>query len=260
MERLDLSAPKSWTELSQEQLDFLLRTIVLVNRANIDKPFSSFEDFSAQSAAQVATICLLRWNGVTVVTPYADDWLVAHGGKEFRVSVADIAAASSCMNWVNELPAEPVRLDSINGASAVVAELDDSFSFDDWLACEALWQGYQVVKSDRFLQQMAEILYRRPGIKLQEHEALSIFYWWAGLKNLCNRLYPDFFRPADTSGQVEPNRDMLRRSMDAQIRALTKGDITKEEHVLSLPAHRAITELDAQAREYEELNRKYPPK
>ncbi len=48
--------------------------------------------------------------------------------------------------------------------------------------------------------------------------------------------------------------------MDAQIRALTKGDITKEEHILSLPAHRALTELDALAREYDELNRKYPQK
>lgn len=260
MAALKLTVPVSWEKLSQDQLDFLLRTIASVNRVNINKPFRSIDDFSAQTAAQVATYCLFRWNGLTVVTPYADDWLVAHEGQEFRVRGADIAAATVALEWINELPAEPVRLDSIDGATAVAAELDDSFSFDDWLACEALWQGYQVVKSEQFLQQMAEVLYRKPGIKLQEHETLSIFYWWAGLKNHCNRLYPNFFQPADPATAVEPDRDMLRRNMDAQIRALTKGDITKEEHILSLPAHRALTELDALAREYDELNRKYPQK
>ena len=44
--------------------------------------------------------------------------------------------------------------------------------------------------------------------------------------------------------------------MNAQIRALTKGDITKEAEVLALDTHRALTELNAQAREYKELNAK----
>lgn len=260
MDTLNLLVPTSWDDLSQEQLDFLLRTIASVNRDNIDRPFRSEDDFSDQTAAQVATYCLFRWNGITVVTPYADDWLIVHGGHEYRIRAAEIAAATSSLKWINELPDAPARLDRIDGADAVDADLDDSFSFDDWLSCEALWQGYQVVKSERFLQQMAEILYRKPGIKLREHETLSIFYWWAGLKNHCNRLYPNFFQPAASETAVEPDRDMLRRNMDAQIRALTKGDITKEEQILSMPAHRALTELDALAREYDELNRKYPTK
>ena len=38
------------------------------------------------------------------------------------------------------------------------------------------------------------------------------------------------------------------------------GDITKEETILAMPVHRALTELDALAREFDELNRKYPSK
>lgn len=45
--------------------------------------------------------------------------------------------------------------------------------------------------------------------------------------------------------------------MNAQIRALTKGDITKEKEVLHLDTWRALTELDALAKEAEEFNRKY---
>lgn len=260
MDKLNFTAPKAWEELSQEQLDFLLRTISKVNRVNINRPFRSIDDFSAQIAAQVAVYCLFRWNGVRVVTPYSDSWLVAHEGKEYLISAADLAAATAALAWVSELPPSPVRLAHIDNADAVDAELDDSFTFDDWLSCEALWQGYQVVKSDKFLQQMAEVLYRKPGINLAEHESLSIFYWWAGLKNLCNRLYPNFFQPVDTGSAVVPDRDMLRRNMDAQIRALTKGDITKESLILAMPAHRALTELDALAKEYDDLNRKYSTK
>lgn len=260
MEPLNLTAPKSWDELSQDQLDFLLRTIAKVNRVNINRPFRSIDDFSAQTAAQVAVYCLFRWNGVRVITPYSDSWLVAHDGKEYLIRASDLAAATAALEWVAELPSGPVRLDHIDKAEAVDAELDDSFTFDDWLSCEALWQGYQVVKSDKFLQQMAEVLYRKPGIKLAEHETLSIFYWWAGLKAYCNQLYPNFFQPADPNTAVEPDRDMLRRNMDAQIRALTKGDISKESLILAMPAHRALTELDALAKEYDDLNRKYPTK
>lgn len=260
MDVLDLFAPTSWSDLSQEQLAFLLKSIVSVNRANADKPFRSPEDFSAQSTAQVATLCLFRWNGIAVVTAYDDDWLIRYRNREIRVSTADIAAAAAAMAWIGELPQAPVRLDCIDGASAVAADLDDAFSFDDWLSCEALWQGYQATMSDEILRQMAEVLYRKPGIRLQDFELLSIFYWWAGLKNLCNRLYPNFFQPSAVSSDAKPDREMLRRNMDAQIRALTKGDVTKEEQVLALPAHRALTELDALAREYDELNRKYPSK
>ena len=260
MARLDLSVPKAWHELSQEQLAFLLRTIASVNRANNGRPFRSAEDFAAFSSAQVATYCLLRWNGLSIVTPYGDNWLVGHEGKEYIVSAADLTAATSFLSWINELPDAPVRLDRVDGAEAVDASLNDGFSFDDWLSCEALWQGYQVTTNNEFLRRMAEILYRKPGIKPAEHEILGIFYWWAGVKTECNRLYPHFFQPAAPGASAELTQDMARRNMDAQIRALTKGDITKEEQILAMPAHRALTELDALAREYEDLNRKYGSK
>ncbi len=257
MATLNISAPVSWSELSQDQLEFLLKSIAAVNRENINRPFRSVDDFSAHTAAQVAVYCLFRWNGLKVVTPFGDGWLVAHGKEKFVVATGDIAAATSALSWIRELPSEPVRLERIDGAAAVEPSLGDDFSFDDWLSCEALWQGYQVAKNDEFLRQMAEILYRKQGIRLKDFEILSIFYWWAGLKAECNCLYPNFLQPAAPGTAAEPSQELMRRNMDAQIRALTKGDITKEEMVLAMPAHRALTELDALAREYDELNRKY---
>lgn len=260
MKSLDLTVPTSWGELNQDQLEFLLKMIDLVNHRNFDRRFLSAEDYSVQTSAEVATFCLFRWNGLSIVTPYADAWLLSRGGHEYLVSDCDIAAATTALSWLNELPLVPVRLARIDGAEAVDASLDDGFSFDDWLSCETLWQGYQATKSDELLRRMAEILYRKPGISLRTYEILGVFYWWAGIKAECNRLYPNFLQPAPASSDTQPSQELLRRNMDAQIRALTKGDITKEEMVLAMPAHRALTELDALAREYDELNRKYPAK
>jgi uncharacterized protein YbjQ (UPF0145 family) len=51
--------------------------------------------------------------------------------------------------------------------------------------------------------------------------------------------------------------DKVKDSMNAQIRALTKGDITKEQEILNMDTWRALTELNAQAREYQEITAKY---
>lgn len=260
MATLNLTAPTGWADLSQQQLITLLKVMVSVNHANNNRRFRSIEDYSAQSAAQVATICLFRWNNLRVITPYADAWLVAQGNREYILSADDIAAATGFLDWMKELPDSPVRIARVDGADAVATDLDDGFSFDNWLSVEAFWQHYQVTKADSSLRAMAEILYRRPGLRLKEHESLGVFYWWAGVKAMCNRLFPNFFQPAPLGSDAQPSEDSLRRSMDAQIRALTKGDISKEPVILALPAMRALTELDALAREYDELNRKYGSK
>lgn len=258
---LNLQSPTSWSELTQEQLAFLLKAIAVVNRDCISRSFRSKEDYSAQVASMVATRCLFHWNNVRVITPYAEAWLLAHEGNEYVVSSGDLAAAVSVMAWIRDLPDNPVRLDSINGAVAVSADIEDDLSFDDYLACEACWQVWQISRDDSLLRDMAAILYRKEDIALKEFESLSIFYWWAGLKSMLSRRYPNFFQVSPVE-PAAPHVDelILRRSMDSQIRALTKGDITKESTILSMPAIRALTELDALAREYEELNRKYPAK
>jgi hypothetical protein len=92
---------------------------------------------------------------------------------------------------------------------------------------------------------------------------VGIFYWFASLKDYLARSFPNFLQPAGRSTDSNllggtPNIGRrLQESMNAQIRALTKGDITKESTVLKMDTWRALTELDALAREYDEFNRKY---
>lgn len=89
------------------------------------------------------------------------------------------------------------------------------------------------------------------------YERISIFYWFAALKDTFSRKFPDFFQPinATTGGNLlGSSTPSVEDAMNAQIRALTKGDVTKEKEVLALDTH--APELNAQAREYKELNAK----
>ena len=57
-------------------------------------------------------------------------------------------------------------------------------------------------------------------------------------------------------GKVGGEYNMLD-AVNAQIRALTDGDVTKEEFIKGYDCWRCLTELDAKAREAEEFKRKY---
>ena len=60
----DIKVPLSWNALSQEQLRFLLETIVAVQNANSEYAFRSVADFAVQSRTMVASLCLFRWNNI----------------------------------------------------------------------------------------------------------------------------------------------------------------------------------------------------
>ena len=86
---------------------------------------------------------------------------------------------------------------------------------------------------------------------------INVFYWIASLKDFLARRYPDFLQPTSSdSNLLGTSTSNVEDAMNAQIRALTKGDVTKEQQILALDTWRALTELNAQAKEYRELNSK----
>lgn len=256
--KIHLTVPNGWHELTQNQLRFLLETIADIQTANRDKVFTSQDDYAAQTSAQVATLCLMRWTGLKVSCPYADGYLMTLDGDEIFLTAAQLSAVAEKLSWTNSIPSVPVRLDQIDGATAVTADLSSGFPFDSWLTCENYWQIYQATGDDQWLRKMAAVLYAKEDISPDAAETLGVFYWWAAVKDMVAAMFPHLFCSAAGDDQTPPTYDEMRRTIDTQLRALTKGDITKERHILSMETMRALTELDAQAREYEEIKQKYP--
>ena len=80
-----------------------------------------------------------------------------------------------------------------------------------------------------------------------------VIHWWAQVKGMFGDLFPHFFKTAGAAdGSEAPD---MRTIMDNQIRALTGGDITKEKDVLDMDVWRALTELDAKAKEAEDFKK-----
>lgn len=255
--RIDVTVPGGWHELTQEQLRFLLSTIIDIQRANSNTGFASQDDYAAHTAAQVATLCFLRWTGMKVSCPYADGFLMTLDGDEFMLTASQMAAATRKLEWTNSIPVVPVRLEEVDGATAVAADLSSGFPFDSWLTCENYWQIYQTTGDDQWLQKMAAVLYAKEDIRPDAAETLGVFYWWAAVKDMVSAMFPHLFT-CSGEDQAPPTYDQMRRVIDTQLRALTKGDITKERDILSMETMRALTELDAQAREYDDMKTKYP--
>lgn len=243
MMTVNLIAPQGWGGMSQHQLSDMLKVMVYVNAITTGRESKRYKE------SMVSLLCLLRWNNIRIVSPHGDGWILQRGSATpFFASAERLAAASSMVGWIAEAPTAPVRIDKIGDAQAASPDLDDGTSFDTWLTCETLWQQYQMSQDPRLLRSMSERLYNCEDIKAEQWELLGVWYWWAGVKALCNALYPNFFKQPHAEQMEQANdSETLRRNMDSQIRALTKGDITKENAVLAMPCHRALTELDALA-------------
>lgn len=238
---LDVTLPTSWGELSDEQLRIVYDTLSV-----------------EASTAGIAGILFFALSGLSLKGSDNGHYIVSDGERLMRIDVDDLGTLTRTLDWVNSLPERPVRLASIGESQAVNADLS-GVPFDVYLYCENLYQGYLMTKNADLLTQMLSKLYKPSPTSVGEAEQTMMFYWWASLKEHLSKMFPNFFGGSGDGnllGNVATPAT-VRASMNNQIRALTKGDITKEAQVLAMDVWRALTELDAQAKEYDELKRLY---
>lgn len=246
--RVNLIVPRSWEELTQEQLKYYFFVLTM-----------------CRSAAEVKTYCLCRWSGLEVLYPYGEGFMCRLEQREFVLQPLQVAAAIQSLDWTDTLPTSPVRLERIGKYRALPADFQE-VPFETFIICDNLYQGYLSAKDDQLLDDLARELYQSAKVRPDAAERIGVFYWFASLKEMFARQFKHFFQPlsAQSDGnmfdQGRSQYEIIYHAVNAQIRALTKGDVTKEKEVLAIDTWRALTELDALAKEYEEFNRKYPNK
>lgn len=237
---INFQIPASWSELSDKQLRYVYQLIA--------------GDFSSD---EIKTLCLLRWGSAKVISRQdSGSYLLKKGKAIFEVTSLTIAELLPHLAWLGEMSSVPVRPTKLKHRPAIAADFQN-VPFETYIVVDNLYQGYLTTQSDDLLDELASVLY--PGIKipLAPDERIAIFYWVASLKDFFARRYPDFLQPvAAQSGEnlLGSSLPDVEEAMNAQIRALTKGDVTKESEILALDTWRALTELNAQAKEYQQLN------
>lgn len=243
MKQIDIKMPSSWQALTQKQLKYFFLLLAL-----------------DMSPIQIQTLCFLKWSGLSVLSKSDEIVICRYNGNTITVSAKQISDCVLQLNWLKDFPQKPVRLNKIGRHEAVSATFQ-GVSFEIYLCCENLYQGYIQTQNKELIDEIGALLYHYKSIKLEDYERFSIFYWLTSLRNYFAMKFPNFLKPAqNANGNLLGSLPNIEESMNTQIRALSKGDVTKEQQVLAMDTWRALTELDAQAKEYEEINKKYGSK
>lgn len=242
----NISLPTSWAELTDKQLHLV------------------YDLFARDlSAAEVKTLCLMKWNRLKVLASLPDKrFLIKRKGEpEVALGARQIQQATSVLDFLDSFAPIPVRISKIGRHKAVAADFE-KMPFEQFLFVENLFQGYLNTEQEELLLQMAQILYGSDHVKPDKAQLVGVFYWMASLKQYFAGQFPNFYKPASTqgdgnllgSGQTDIYRQ-LRESTNTMIRALTGGDITKEATIMKMDTWRALTELDAKAKEAEDFRK-----
>lgn len=244
-ETVHISLPRSWSDLTQRQLRYV---------------FFCMGTFNI-TTAKIYILC--RFTGISIVRRCANGILCTTGDKVkpvFLILTWQMAEILKALDWLMQPNYTPVRMDSINNLQAVDSRLH-GVSFMNYLKLENFYQGFIKTHKLSLLRQMFDMLYvdkdgnSDPDKEIRPWELQSVFLWYQSIKNFFSSQFPDFFSRVDSSEDIEET-DMMR-VMNAEVRALTGGDICKEEQVLSSDCWRALTELNEKAREAREWKEKY---
>lgn len=242
----NLLLPTSWEELTDKQLLMV------------------YDLFSRDlSAAELKTLCLCKWNRLKVVASLPDKRFIVKikGENEVTLTARQLQQAASCLNFLDSFAPMPLRVSCIGPCKALAADFE-KVPFEKYLYADNLFQGYLHTQQEHLLVQMAQVLYDSDEVKPTQAHLVGVFYWMASLKQYFAQMFPNFYKPAPTgegsNSLGDEQAELFRKLTDntnAMIRALTGGDITKEATINKMDTWRALTELDAKAREAEEFRK-----
>lgn len=255
-QEFNFEAPSSWAELSEDQLRYVL-TVMSIHHDHI----------------VIKCYLLARFCGLTVHKYTRTGWKCsvkcgengengdAKTGKVCErvlyISAAEILSLLRNFDFIDKFTDfRPLQRASDVLLTAVDSMLHD-VSFYDYLNIEKNYQLFMLNQEDKFLSKMAHLMYRTADGSADEtanfepYELLGVFMWFSSVKEYFAANFTHFFKPAREGGELR--RVDILPAMQAQIRALTDGDVTKQQAVYNTDCWAALTELDNKAREAEEF-------
>lgn len=246
---MSFTIPKGWEELTAEQLRYVIRLLWLYNG-------------HADWQQRVQTAAFVHFADIEVVSHTDQGWLCRERrhGATFLLDPELLPSIMQHVEWMTETERMTVRIEQVEEHKAVDFELQE-LPFGKYLEAENNFQSYLQSKKESCLVELARILYLVPdgsdAPELREEILMGAFLWFNAAKQLLGQQFPNFLKPA-SGKQEDITQESLIESMRAQIRLLTKGDVTKQKYILEeTDTWTALAELDALAKKAEEIKRKY---
>lgn len=248
-QEFNFKAPSSWAELSEEQLRYVLYILSL------------YRDKTVAKCHLLVRFCGLEVHKYTRTGWKCSVLCYVSGERPKRkvlyISSAEILSLLKNFDFIDKFTDfRPLQRASDVLLTAVDSMLHD-VSFYDYLNIEKNYQLFMLNQEDKFLSKMAHLMYRTADGSADEtanfepYELLGVFMWFSSVKEYFAANFTHFFKPAREGGELR--RVDILPAMQAQIRALTDGDVTKQQAVYNTDCWAALTELDNKAREAEEF-------
>ncbi len=235
---LNFTFPKAWQELTQRQL----KTVLIF--------------LSAYSATNALVRIVCYFANIIIVRKlesglYLCILVTDRGHHSITISTEEFTAMCDSIEWILEPGSVPVLLEDYEGCKSINHLLRD-VPFETFIMLDNLYQGYLMSRNREAIVRMANYIFEgnHDITALQPYMLFGIVQWFTQIKALFAAEFPNFFQPMESASSTS-----VKDAMNAQIRALTGGDITKEKDVLAIDTWRALTELDAKAREAEEFKK-----
>lgn len=255
-QEFNFKAPSSWAELSEEQLRYVLSVMSIhhdhiVIKCNL---LARFCGLTVHKYTRTGWKCSVKCdesgeNGDARIGKVRE--------RVLYISAAEILSLLKNFDFIDKFTDfRPLQRASDVLLTAVDSMLHD-VSFYDYLNIEKNYQLFMLNQEDKFLSKMAHIMYRTADGSADEtahfepYELLGVFMWFSCVKEYFAANFTHFFKPAREGGELR--RVDILPAMQAQIRALTDGDVTKQQAVYNTDCWAALTELDNKAREAEEF-------
>lgn len=255
-QEFNFKAPSSWAELSEDQLRYVLSVMSIHHDHIVIKCYllARFCGLTVHKYTRTGWKC-------SVKCEESDENGDSKTGKVCErvlyISAAEILSLLKNFDFIDKFTDfRPLQRASDVLLTAVDSMLHD-VSFYDYLNIEKNYQLFMLNQEDKFLCKMAHLLYRTEDGSADEtahfepYELLGVFMWFSSVKEYFAANFTHFFKPAREGGELR--RVDILPAMQAQIRALTDGDVTKQQAVYNTDCWAALTELDNKAREAEEF-------
>ena len=246
---MEFTVPKGWKELSQDELRYVLRLLWLYND-------------HADGRQRMQTAAFMYFCDTEIIRRTDQGWLCRQRGSEKVWILAPdlLPSLLQSVEWLTATEQMNVRIEQVGAYKAVDFELQE-LPFGKYLEAENNFQSYLQSKQEKCLSELMRILYLVPdgsdGPAFAEEELLGAFLWFNAAKQLLGRMFPNFLKPAEGKPEAITQESLIEATR-AQIRLLTKGDVTKQRYILEeTDTWTAMAELDALAKEAEEIKRKY---
>lgn len=247
--KMQFEVPTTWKELSQEQLRYVVRLLWLYSEA------PDWEN-------RVLMASMLYFCNIEVVRKTSSGWLCRKrdNNDSFLLNTDLLPSMMKDIRFLVRPEEMDVRIGKVGKYEAVDFELQE-LMFGKYLEAENYYQAFLLSHDSKRLEALARILYKVPEgenpAELCDEILTGTFLWFAAVKNVLAREFPHFLKPAVGAGK-EITRETLVANMRAQIRLLTKGDVTKQDDILKhTDTWTALAELDALAEEAEQIKKKY---